>query len=89
MADLMNTLVTWFTAISTYQKSDLYGFITAILQAFGFQGEWQGYTSMSEYADWIASMFGPLTGLYQLLLASIDTATFVEIVNKILAFLNK
>ena len=89
MSDLMSILTTWVQAISSYKITDFWSFITAILQAFGFQGEFTGPGSMADYADWIVSLLGPLGDIYGLIFRNIDTATFVKIVNAILAYLNK
>ena len=88
MSELISILTTWVKAISSYKITDFWSFITAILQTFGFQGEFTGPGSMADYADWIVDLLGPLGSLYTILVNLPNSAQFVVIVNKILAFLN-
>ena len=85
MGDLLETFGQWFGAASSYDMSDFREFITAVLRSMGYNGEdWVGFSSMAGVTDWLVGLFGPLATLYEFLISSIDSATFIKIVNWLL-----
>ncbi|HBL41581.1 MAG TPA: hypothetical protein DDY98_08540 [Ruminococcaceae bacterium] len=89
MADLVNTLEQWFKALTSYNITDFNGFVSAVLHVFGFEGNFEGFTSMASLADEWFNKFGPLAALYETFINNIDTNVFVKLVNEVLAFINK
>ena len=85
MEDLMTTFGQWFGAMSHYDVTDWNGFVTAILRSVGYTGEdWAGFSTMASVSDWFFGLFGPLTTLYEFLISSIDSETFVKVVSWLL-----
>ena len=88
MMDIVETGEQFLNAATNYDLNDFHGFVTAILRTFGFPGIYDGSSSMAEIMDWIVSLFGPLANVYLLLANYPDTATFINIVNKLLALIS-
>ena len=83
--DLMNSVTSWMSALENFDMSDFNGFVTAILQMFGFKGTFEGVHSipalMEEWVGW----FGEIEVLYDSFINYINTAELVAIINSLLS----
>ncbi len=85
MEDLLVTIGQFVGAASGFNLENgfgLYDFVTLILRSMGYTGEdWLGFASNAAVTDWLVQLFGPLGTFYQFLISSIDSETFVHIMN--------
>ncbi len=71
MSDALND---WVNALSNYKWSDFFGFVTAILGLFGFEGSFEGVHSLPELVNEWFEMLGPIGDIYENFINSTDTA---------------
>ena len=68
----------WINAISSYTWDDFFGFVTAILGFFGFQGSFEGVHSLPELMnEWFESL-GFLGDIYEKFINNVDTTAFLN-----------
>ena len=68
----------WINAISNYQWSDFFGFVTAILGFFGFQGSFEGVHSLPELMTEWFEMLGPIGEIYDNFINNIGTSELLD-----------
>ncbi len=85
IGNLGDALADWFDALTNYSWDDFNGFVTAVLRAFGFKGNFEGVHSIPELMDEWFSWWGDLGGLYEKVINFIDTDQLVEFINSILS----
>ena len=64
----------WINAISSYSWDDFFGFVTAILGFFGFEGSFEGVHSLPELMNEWFEMLGPIGDIYDNFINNTDTA---------------
>ncbi len=89
VGDLGDALSDWFDALMGYSWDDFYGFVTAVLHMFGFQGSFEGFQSIPALMDEWFGFFGDLGDIYENLINAIDTDQLVELINRILSLGSK
>lgn len=67
----------WINAISSYSWDDFFGFVTAILGFFGFEGSFEGVHSLPELMNEWFEMLGPIGEIYENFINSVNTAEFL------------
>ena len=72
-------------AISNYTWDDFFGFVTAILGLFGFQGSFEGVHSLPELMNEWFEMLGPIGEFYENFINSIGTSDLLELLMGLLA----
>ena len=78
--NVRDALNDWINALSTYQWSDFFGFVTAILGLFGFQGSFEGVHSLPELMNEWFEMLGPLGDIYENFINNIGTSDLLDII---------
>ncbi len=61
-------------AITTYSWDDFFGFVSAILGVFGFQGDFEGAHSIPELVNEWFEMLGPIGDFYENFINNVNTA---------------
>ncbi len=75
----------WINAISSYTWDDFFGFVTAILGFFGFQGSFEGVHSLPELVNEWFEMLGPIGEIYENFINSVTTSEFLAFLMGFLA----
>ena len=67
-------------ALTNYQWSDFFGFVTTILGIFGFQGSFEGVHSLPELMNEWFEMLGPIGEFYDNFINSIGTSELLALI---------
>ena len=69
----------WINAISSYSWDDFFGFVTAILGFFGFEGSFEGVHSLPELMNEWFEMLGPIGEIYDNFINNIGTTELLDL----------
>ncbi len=75
----------FINAITNYSWDDFFGFVTAILGIFGFQGSFEGVHSLPELMNEWFEMLGPIGDFYENFINSIGTSDLLDLIMGLLA----
>ncbi len=76
--NLGNAINDWINAITNYTWDDFFGFVTAILGFFGFNGSFEGVHSIPELMTEWFEMLGPIGEIYDNFINSIGTSDLLD-----------
>lgn len=86
--DLMNSLSDYLNAFKNFEMADFNGFVTAILQMFGFQGTFEGVHSIPALMEEWVSWFGPIEDLYDSFINYISTTDLLAVIGNLIGGLS-
>ena len=84
--NLSEALNDWVDAISNYKWEDFFGFVSAILGVFGFQGDFEGVHSLPELMNEWFEMLGPIGDFYENFINNVNTG---ELLGFLLGFVGQ
>lgn len=83
--NISSALNDWIDAITNYKWEDFFGFVSAILGVFGFQGDFEGVHSLPELMNEWFEMLGPIGDFYENFINNISTS---DLLGFLMGFLN-
>ena len=86
--DLMNSLSSYLDAFKNFEMADFNGFVTAILQMFGFKGAFEGVHSIPALMEEWVSWFGPIEQLYDSFINYISTTDLLAVIGNLIGGLS-
>ncbi|MBQ8027378.1 MAG: hypothetical protein IJ261_04605 [Clostridia bacterium] len=84
--DVQNSFNEWMDSLTNYKWEDFFGFVTAILRVFGFQGSFEGVHSLPELVGEWFEMLGPIGDFYDNFINNINTG---ELLGFLLGFIGQ
>ncbi len=85
LGNIVDALGDWVDALANYEWNDFFGFVTAILGLFGFEGSFEGVHSIPALMDEWFGWLGDYGQIYEAIINFIDTDQLVSFINTVLS----